>query len=168
VKENATKWSKMLANEREKGNPTMRTRTAVLENDDAERRKYMWAAFMTLIVALVLAAFVAAPRVFALAGPADDELLAANPELVYARAYSLGQNPATNVLAENPELVYAQAYSAGQTSASNVLAENPELVYAQAYSLGQSSGVAACVLDQGYASLAANPELIYLAQAEAC
>jgi hypothetical protein len=130
----------------------MRTKTTVLPSYGAQTTKYVWAAIATLIAALVLWGFMAAPRVFAIAGAADDKLLAENPELVYARAYSLDQNTATDLLAANPELIYARAYSLGQNTAGDLLAENPELVYARAYSLGQNTAGDL---------LAENPELIY-------
>jgi hypothetical protein len=161
-------WRQLRAKTNEKGSPTMRTKTTVLPSYGAQTTKYVWAAIATLIAALVLWGFMAAPRVFAIAGAADDKLLAENPELVYARAYSLDQNTATDLLAANPELIYARAYSLGQNTAGDLLAENPELVYAQAYSLGQSSGAAACTFEKDYAAWAVNPELMYLAQAQGC
>jgi hypothetical protein len=99
----------------------MRTKTTILPSYVARTTKYAWVVVATLIVALVLWGFLAAPRVFAITTTADDELLAANPELVYARAYS-----------------------------------------------PQSSGAAACVFEKDYAAWAANPELMYLAQAQGC
>jgi hypothetical protein len=122
----------------------MRTKTAILPSNVAQTTKYAWVIVATLIAALVLWGLVAAPRVSAIAAAADDELLAANPELVYARAYGRGTATATDMLAASPELVYARA------------------------AVTQSSRAALCILEKDYATLAANPELMYMTQAPGC
>jgi hypothetical protein len=122
----------------------MRTKTAILPSNAAQTTKYVWVVVATLIVALVLWGLMAAPRVSAIAAAADDELLGANPELVYARAYGLGKDTGTDFLAANPELAYARA------------------------TVTQSSGAALCIFEKDYATLAANPELVYAESAPGC
>jgi hypothetical protein len=140
----------------------------------AQATKVAWAVVAALIVVLILGAFVAPAGVAAKADnatPAD--LVATRVHLEYAQYRGRGGTTALGSLAMQVRVDYEQYRGRGGFSRTSPVAENPELVYARAYSegqgtgLAQSSGAVACVLDLGYATLAANPELMYPAIAAA-
>ena len=58
-------WSQLQAQTKEKGTPTMRTKTAIPPSDVAQTTRYAWVVVATLIVALILWGLMAAPQVFA-------------------------------------------------------------------------------------------------------
>ena len=114
-------------------------------------------------------------------GGAETNVLAENPELLLSRRFSstlpytdvskfyaermrvLAHQNSTNTLAENPELLLSRSFS-------------PKLPYTDVHKfyaermrvLAHGGSAVACTLDKDYATLAANPELVYAAQAEKC
>jgi len=195
-------------NQEEKGNPTMRYKSAILASDAAHTTKYAQAAVAALVVALILGAFVAPLGVAAQLDPIQRGIDAGSEryqamalagiqrgiEASSARLQAMGldylakagDGTPSDLLAAKFRLDYAQYRGHRGGAETNVLAENPELLLSRRFSstlpytdvskfyaermrvLAHGGSAVACTLDKDYATLAANPELVYAAQAEKC